>query len=148
MRRFGHGWAIGAWFVPFLSLWRPKQIVNDVWRATATPSGCGRPPVLLLAWWLSWIAGLSLGRAAAGAVLDQETIDDLRTTDFWYIVSDSWDAVNALMAISVVGYLTRRFDQKAADMQAAPASAPAPWAPPAAPEVPAGASPERPAASR
>ncbi len=32
-RRFGRGWAVGAWFVPILSLWRPKQIGNDIWRA-------------------------------------------------------------------------------------------------------------------
>jgi Domain of unknown function (DUF4328) len=32
-RRFGHGWAIGSWFVPFFNLVRPKSIVNDVWRA-------------------------------------------------------------------------------------------------------------------
>src|SRR3712207_1026141 len=31
-RRHGTGWAIGGWFVPILSLWRPKQIVNDMWR--------------------------------------------------------------------------------------------------------------------
>ena len=24
VRRHGHGWATGAWFVPFLNLWRPK----------------------------------------------------------------------------------------------------------------------------
>jgi hypothetical protein len=24
VRRYGHGWAIGSWFVPFLNLWRPK----------------------------------------------------------------------------------------------------------------------------
>jgi hypothetical protein len=52
VRRYGHGWAIGAWFVPFLNLWRPKQIVNDVWKAGAMPGDGRRPPVLLLAWWL------------------------------------------------------------------------------------------------
>ena len=31
--RFGSGWAVGGWFVPFLNLVRPKQIVNDIWRA-------------------------------------------------------------------------------------------------------------------
>ncbi len=36
-RHHGTGWAIGGWFVPVLTLWRPKQIVNDVWRA-ATPT--------------------------------------------------------------------------------------------------------------
>jgi Domain of unknown function (DUF4328) len=33
--RWGYGWAIGGWFVPILSLWRPKQIANDIWRESA-----------------------------------------------------------------------------------------------------------------
>jgi hypothetical protein len=32
--RWGNGWAVGAWFVPFLSLVRPKQIANDIWRGS------------------------------------------------------------------------------------------------------------------
>jgi Domain of unknown function (DUF4328) len=33
--RFANGWAIGGWFVPVMFLWRPKQVVNDMWRASA-----------------------------------------------------------------------------------------------------------------
>ncbi len=36
-RRYGHGWAIGGWFVPILNFWRPMQVVNDVWRAGGWP---------------------------------------------------------------------------------------------------------------
>jgi hypothetical protein len=138
VRRYGHGWAIGAWFVPFLNLWRPKQIVNDVWKAGAMPGDGRRPPVLLLAWWLSWVAGSLLGRAAIRSALDQETVDELRTADFWWIVSDGWDAVNALMAIAVVRFLTRHMDRRAA--AASPAEE--------RPEPPAwsGAAPEQPVA--
>jgi hypothetical protein len=32
--RFSSGWAVGAWFVPFLNLVRPKQIMDDIWRAS------------------------------------------------------------------------------------------------------------------
>ena len=32
--RYGRGWAIGAWFVPVLNLFRPKQIANDIWRGS------------------------------------------------------------------------------------------------------------------
>jgi len=32
--RFTPGWGLGSWFVPFLNLVRPKQIVDDLWRAT------------------------------------------------------------------------------------------------------------------
>jgi len=114
--------------VPFLNLWRPKQIVNDIWSASGTPTDYGRPPVLLLAWWLSWVVGSVLGRLALNSALDSQTIEELRTADFWYIVSDVWDIANAAMAISVVGYLTRRLDHRAA----VTTEPEAPEAPPAA----------------
>jgi Domain of unknown function (DUF4328) len=148
VRRYGHGWAIGAWFVPILNLWRPKQIVNDVWRAGAENPDDDRPSILLLAWWLSWIASTLLGRVAGRAAVDQDTIADLRTADFLYIVSDGWDAIVAVMAITVVRATTRRLDRKAASEGARPRDDPlaatsvAPpaalaWSP-ATPERPAG----------
>ena len=30
-RRYGTGWAIGGWFVPFLNFARPKQVADDIW---------------------------------------------------------------------------------------------------------------------
>ncbi|MEV6675035.1 DUF4328 domain-containing protein [Streptomyces sp. NPDC051162] len=33
--RMGTGWAAGAWFTPVVNLWFPKQIVNDIYRASA-----------------------------------------------------------------------------------------------------------------
>ncbi len=32
--RWSNGWAVGAWFVPILNLFRPKQIANDIWRGS------------------------------------------------------------------------------------------------------------------
>lgn len=32
--RYSTGTAIWSWFVPILNLWRPKQVINDVWRAS------------------------------------------------------------------------------------------------------------------
>lgn len=46
VRRHKVGWAIGAWFVPFLNLWRPKQIVDQVHRGTG-----GAAFGLITAWW-------------------------------------------------------------------------------------------------
>jgi len=44
--RFGPGWAIGAWFVPFLNLVRPKAIANDIWKGSDPRSTApGRPGV-------------------------------------------------------------------------------------------------------
>lgn len=59
-------WAVFGWVVPIVSLWFPKQIVDDIW-ATSKPSG---PDIsefrrlslnsaprsgLVMAWWASWL---------------------------------------------------------------------------------------------
>ncbi|WP_088320812.1 DUF4328 domain-containing protein [Kineosporia sp. R_H_3] len=48
-------WTWLAWWVPFVSLWFPKQIVDDVWRVAASQPG--RSPVRATGgWWFWWIA--------------------------------------------------------------------------------------------
>jgi Domain of unknown function (DUF4328) len=60
-RRYEHGWAIGGWFVPILNLWRPKQVINDVWRAGGRDAQDAQPGWLLLSWWALWtVAGVVL----------------------------------------------------------------------------------------
>ncbi|MFC5719082.1 DUF4328 domain-containing protein [Streptomyces gamaensis] len=54
--RFGTGWAAGAWFTPVVNLWFPKQIVNDIYRASTPPGPKGPPRALANAWWTLWIA--------------------------------------------------------------------------------------------
>ncbi len=74
--RFTRGWAIGAWFVPFLNLVRPKQIANDLWRGRDLhPRGeelSRRPVSNLLHWWwglywgatVPWLVGVLLSQKA------------------------------------------------------------------------------------
>ena len=30
--RFSVGWEVGPWFVPFMSLFRPYQVMQEIWR--------------------------------------------------------------------------------------------------------------------
>ena len=62
--RMSRGWAIGSWFTPIVGLWFPKQIANDIWRAS-TP--WGQSPALgrVTAWWVLW---LCFGVAQAGTL--------------------------------------------------------------------------------
>ena len=51
---FSGGWVIANWFVPVVNLWRPKQIVDGVWK------GSGGLPTSLVDWWwtlavISWL---------------------------------------------------------------------------------------------
>jgi uncharacterized protein DUF4328 len=111
-RRYGHGWAIGAWFVPFLNLWRPKQIINDIWRAGGAPP---EPSGLLFAWWTlwiisNWVANLTLRQAFAG-----DTPEEFRSRTFAYLATDLMDIPTAILAILVAVTLTRRLDARAAE---------------------------------
>lgn len=143
VRRYGHGWAIGAWFVPFLNIWRPKQIVNDAWRA-GDPSSApytAQLPAWLNLWWAAWLLTNVLGQVAGRLALRQDTNEELHTVDYWYIASDATDAVAAVLAILVVRRISARLEERGTS---APPPPPA-WQPPvAAAAVGPGWSPDAP----
>lgn len=116
-RRYGTGWAIGGWFVPIMNLFRPKQIVNDVW-AASTPAGHPardrEPGVLLLGWWLTWLASNIVDRIATSMAGSAETLDELRSSSIAFLVSDLFTLVPASLAILVIDRVTKRMESKAA----------------------------------
>jgi hypothetical protein len=68
--RRGPAWCWLGWIVPIVSLWFPKRMVDDVWRATASSLPPGHPdrrephhqlhqPTGL--WWGLWIVYVALG---------------------------------------------------------------------------------------
>ena len=128
-KRYSAGWAIGSWFVPIMNLFRPKQMINDVWRA-----GGAKPGLLLLGWWLLWTISTFVVSFAGRSYMNAETPEEIRTGSILYLVSDVMDAMAAVLAIIIVRRATDRLDARAA---AAP--------PPPAPAEPDLTSPERPA---
>ena len=54
---FSPGWAVGWFFVPVLNLYRPYQVLAELWRASAGRRGADRSaaPVVLRLWWLCWV---------------------------------------------------------------------------------------------
>ena len=136
-RRYSHGWAIGAWFVPILNLWRPKQIVNDVWRAGGRDVRDAQPGGLLLSWWLLWtVADVAL-RIAGNNYGAADTPEEWRTGTMIFLVADSMSLIAAFLAVMVVRSTTDRLDGRAAAMPAPPPEAPE--GPAVEPAVPAGA---------
>ncbi len=48
------GWAIGWWFVPFANLWKPFDMMCELYSASQNPRSWSvdRRPTLVIAWWL------------------------------------------------------------------------------------------------
>jgi Domain of unknown function (DUF4328) len=135
-RRFGHGWAIGSWFVPFFNLVRPKSIANDVWRAGGKDAADARPGGLLACWWGAWLLGNFILARVATQLQSEDTTGELKTGAIIMVISDMVSIVGALLAIAVVRRSTDRLDARAAALPAP--EPPAPEGDFTAPERPAG----------
>lgn len=130
--RFAEGWAIGGWFVPIMWWWRPKQIVNDTWRASDpklpvyTDRGAweGTPvPAIITAWWALWIVLGFLNRVASRLSLNADTLDEDRSATIVAMISEPVLIVTALLAVRVVTMITDRQNERAAERERTPAPA-------------------------
>ncbi len=120
--RWGPGWAVGAWFVPFLNLVRPKAMLNDIWRgsnpalANGTTLGerVGSPPGMYQVWWGVWIISALFGRIAYAQFNHASTPDALKSGTHMLMASDVIEIIGALLAIAVVRSLSSRQRARAA----------------------------------
>jgi hypothetical protein len=79
--RYDAKWAIAAWFIPVAWWIRPKQMLNDVWRAgepgieVRNASWQARPVSPLLHWWWAlWVAAALIGIAAGVVGFDPDGV--------------------------------------------------------------------------
>lgn len=127
--KFTPGWAVGWFFVPFLNLVRPYQVMSEVWHAS-DPSGLERDtasdgpavrnrlaaPALVVWWWglflLSNFSG-RLGASMAGSA--SPTLEQLRQASIVLVASDAMRVIAALVAIRLVirisEWQTQRWDR-------------------------------------
>jgi eukaryotic-like serine/threonine-protein kinase len=125
--RFGTGWAVGAWFVPILNWFRPKQIANDIWRGTDPnpPPGWIQPPVAPLVhwWWAAWLVGGLLGNVTFRLITDARTLDAERVAVAVDIVAGISYVVSGVLALRFVRAVTEREAACAAAIHGAEADA-------------------------
>ncbi|MFF3677719.1 DUF4328 domain-containing protein [Streptomyces sp. NPDC002120] len=127
--RMGTGWAIGAWFLPLINLWRPFRIALDMWgvrvpaaAAAAAPDqdpAPGQPakpakpakaafwPVGL--WWGLFVTSGVLNQYTVWAYDRAEAIPDLRNAVVQLMVGDVLDLAAAAAAIHFTVRLTAMY---------------------------------------
>jgi len=122
--RFTPGWAVGWWFVPILNVVRPKQVIDDLWRATDVRADDlsgplkGLPSTGLVGWF--WGLSLAAGFVAWTAVrLSSATVSDLETRNAGMIGGHLLQIAAGACLFKLVGLLTARQDARAAARAAA-----------------------------
>lgn len=84
--RRSRGWVIGGWFVPIVSFWFPKQIVDDIVAASSSrtsPHADDLPRLrasVVQTWWATWIASNVVSFADPTFLSDQPAAGDLLRT--------------------------------------------------------------------
>jgi Protein kinase domain/Domain of unknown function (DUF4328) len=130
--RYGRWWALGAWVLPVFSLFRPKQLLNDIWRASdpALPPDMGddwhrRPVAPLLGWWWTIFLASILVRSvtteavhAAASVMTlgllPSQLDRFQASADAQVLADLLTVLAGLLAVGVVRRTTLRQEQRAA----------------------------------
>ncbi|MFC4853124.1 DUF4328 domain-containing protein [Actinophytocola glycyrrhizae] len=111
--RRSRGWTIGAWFVPVVNLWFPRQVVDDIWRTskpgvpadTYRVDGLGQSP-LVRAWWYTILADVLVVALPRIETRGAVTIEDLRSAALYGTVSTLLLLVAAILLSQVIRQVT------------------------------------------
>jgi hypothetical protein len=104
------GWAVGWYFIPFATLWKPYQAMKEMYRAShpdfrdtwrEAPS-----PAFLPVWWGLWLASNLLGRAALRTSVDSDNLQQFLDSSRIMLATDALDIPLTLLAIAVVAQLS------------------------------------------
>jgi tRNA A-37 threonylcarbamoyl transferase component Bud32 len=134
--RFRPWWAVGAWLVPVFSLFRPKQLLNDIWRASdpdlppdQAATWRGRPVAELLGWWwLAFVASVLVRSITTDVVhaaadfmllgLLPERFDRFLPSAGMQVLADLLTVLCGLLALRVVRRVTARQQERATRLAA------------------------------
>jgi hypothetical protein len=111
------GWAVGYYFIPIVSLWKPYQAMAEVWDAS-DPDPRSEPHqqrshALLLAWWLSWLV-------SSGVDMLVSPWDEPASAQAWAdqlsrgFIGMAVEAAAVAVAIALIWKLTRRQEARMA----------------------------------
>jgi hypothetical protein len=108
--RFTPGWAVGWFFVPIMSLFRPYQVASEIWKAsdpkvnitdgTAWKSAATSP--IIGWWWAFFLISNFISYIVMRMSFSGEELPDLLASTYAYMVSDAIDVVGIIITILMV----------------------------------------------
>jgi hypothetical protein len=113
--KYSPRWAVGGFFVPFLNLVRPYQVMTEVWKRSmgvwaerpSAHAGAEPPRDLVGLWWAGFLLTSILGNLSGRLMLGAEELDEIRVAASVTLVSDLVNIPAAIVAILLVGAVTR-----------------------------------------
>ena len=87
-QRFSPCWAIGGWFIPIFHLFRPYQVIKEIWQESQPHDFSHRLSPLLGPWWAAFLISGWLGNATLTIFWDADTAKEFIIADWLAVASD------------------------------------------------------------
>jgi len=102
--RFTPGWAVGYYFIPFVNLVRPYQVMKEIWQVSKNPQNWLSVSAggLVILWWSLQIASGFLEQLSFRLAMHAESIFDLQIATLISIFSGVVGVVLCFVVISLV----------------------------------------------
>lgn len=117
------GWAAGAWFVPIISLFRPYQIMKEMYQKTKRHladrnlgSAAELPLTFVGWWWTFWIINNIYSSILTRVTRNAETLDSIMTATQASMINSLLSFAACLLAIKVVSDYARAEEYLHSDM--------------------------------
>lgn len=108
--RFTPGWAVGWFFIPIVNLFRPYQVVSEIWKASdpkvdttddTSWKAVATSPIVGC-WWALFLISAFVAQIAMRLVFSGIELSDLLNATYAYMVSDGLDVAYLLTTIFMV----------------------------------------------
>lgn len=105
------GWAIGAWFVPVLNLFRPYQIMRELYheslrllrKQNIEMSGLPDTSMAMINyWWGFWVASLMVSSFSLSLGFQPSTFEVLSRITVMDLIADALALIGAVLAVHVI----------------------------------------------
>ncbi|MEU4235079.1 DUF4328 domain-containing protein [Nonomuraea sp. NPDC026600] len=94
-------WLIFGWIVPIISLWYPKQIIDDIWGASRRIDQSPRSGVII-AWWAAWLLSSWVARVVGNLLIKADDLEGMAAAAKFDVVSMAMWMVAAALAATVI----------------------------------------------
>lgn len=98
---FTPGWAVGWYFIPIANLFKPYQVMQEIWRVSHKNES-GTSQALLRWWWVLWVISNIIGQVLWRMSNNIDGVNSYIALSATYIVSDGVGVILSVVALMLV----------------------------------------------
>lgn len=112
---FTPGWSVGWFFIPIANLWKPFQIVREIW--VASHGGDASNDQFVGIWWGLFIVSGILARVTNRMAMNADHVASFNLSTLWQMAGDTFGIVLSIVALLMVQRIAAAFSENFGDRE-------------------------------